>query len=413
MWYNEFRIMVMTVILGAFLTLTAVAAGSGPTVRIGLQEGQGTATVTSSQTFAVYRNGKRWKEFNAHVPVPVKFVNSAIMVNGAAAGSSAVVFKGLNGKSPVAVNGRAYRGQLEFVKIPSRWGMTIVNEVSLEDYLYGVIGKEMSPSWPVEALKAQAVAARTYAVSHRGYFKGQGFDMTNDTRSQTYVGINGEAPSVIQAVDATRGEILTSAGKAIDALYSTSAGGWTENSENVWGDTLPYLRGVSDPSNRMPEYRWQVTTTPGELAGKLTSASKGVGTVYSITLSPLVKRPMHTLDRGVSGRVKTMIFTGSTGTRTVTGNAFQQIFGLRSTLFDIYQGTAPADVDALKKAPRSNPLKLKANQPIIIAGYGWGHGLGMSQWGANQMAQDNQGKPDFYRTILSHYYSNTKLEKLY
>ena len=88
-------------------------------------------------------------------------------------------------------------------------GITVVNVVPLEQYLYGVVGKEMSPSWSSEALKAQAVAARTYAVYHKNSFRNKGFDMTDDTRSQVYAGINGESPSIISAVDATKGEILT------------------------------------------------------------------------------------------------------------------------------------------------------------------------------------------------------------
>ena len=413
MWYKKIRIIALTAILCAGLAATALAAsGMGPVIRIGLKEGQGTATITAPQPLVVYRNGAQWKKINANVPVPVKFTNGSITVNGAAS-SSPVVIKPATGNGIVRLNGHAYRGGMQFVKMPSRWGMTIVNEVPLEEYLYGVVGKEMAPGWAEEALKAQSVAARTYAVMHRGYFKSRGFDMTDNTWSQVYAGVAAEAPSITQAVNATKGEILTYGGKPIDALYSTTCGGWTENSENVWGDYQAYLRGVSDPSDRMPGYKWQLTTTPQEMARCLTEASKGVGTIHSIILTPLMKRPMAASDRGVSGRVKAMTFVGSGGQRTVTGNAFQQIYGLHSTLFDFYQGVVPANVDAYTKAPRSNVLKIKANVPITIAGYGWGHGLGMSQWGANQMALDNQGKPNFYRTILTHYYSNTRIEKLY
>lgn len=409
---NHIFSMIATAVLCIGLTVSAAAAGDGPVLRIGLKEGQGRATVTSIQPVVVYRNGKQWKKYAAYTAIPVSFTKNGIAVNGSS-GIGSVTIKPAQGNGTISLDGHTYRGDIEFVKIPARWGMTIVNEVPLEDYLYGVVGKEMAPGWAAEALKAQSVAARTYAVSHRGYFKSRGFDMTNNTWSQVYGGVAAEAPSVTQAVNATRGEILTSGGKPIDALYSTSAGGWTENSENVWGDYQPYLRGVSDPSDRMPAYRWQVTTTAAALAQKLTGASKGVGKIYSITLTPLMKRPMAVNDRGVSGRVKTITFTGSAGSRTVTGNAFQQIYGLNSTLFDFYQGTVPTNVDGLKKAPRPHVLKLKDNLPLTIAGYGWGHGLGMSQWGANQMAQDNPNKKDFYQTILTHYYSNTRIEKLY
>lgn len=86
--------------------------------------------------------------------------------------------------------------------------------------------------------------------------------MTDDTSSQVYAGVNGESPSIIQAVDATRGEIITYGGKPIEALFMSSGGGYTENSENVWGSRVPYLRGVADTSDQMPSYRWSVMTTP-------------------------------------------------------------------------------------------------------------------------------------------------------
>ena len=411
MLYKKIRLLMLAATFCIGAAATAFGAGSGPDVRIGIREGQGSATITSSAPVTAYRNDVKWKTYAANTSIPVAFKNGAIYVSGASS-NVPVQFKTNNGQGMITLGSHAYRGSLEFVKLPTRWGMTIVNELPLEQYLYGVVGKEMSPGWATEALKAQAVAARTYAMSHRGYFRSRGFDMTDDTYSQTYGGVAAESPSVTQAVDATRGEIITYNGKAIDALYSTTAGGWTEHSENVWGDVSPYLRGVSDPSDKMPGYRWQVSTTLEAMAQRLEDASKGVGKIYAVIITPLAKRPMNVADRGISGRVKSMTFVGSQGRRVVTGNAFQQIYGLRSTLFDFYQGTVPANIDAYKPN-RGNTLTFKAGVPVVIAGYGWGHGLGMSQWGAYQMAEENKGKANFYRTILMHYYSNTRIEKLY
>ena len=109
--------------------------------------------------------------------------------------------------------------------------------------------------------------------------------MTDDTSSQVYAGINGESPSIIKAVNDTKGEILTYQGKPIDAFFCSTAGGWTEDSENVWGSYVPYLRGVRDASDAMPGYRWSVTTTPEQMAAKLSAAGKGVGRIKSIELS--------------------------------------------------------------------------------------------------------------------------------
>lgn len=391
---------------------TAAASGMGQTVRIGIREGRGSVALTSDSGLGVWKNGSLWKKFPAHTPLQIALKGNAVTVGGAAA-AGAVEVRPLSSAGSVKItDGYAYRGAIRVMKSPQRWGLTVVNVVPVEEYLYGVVGKEMSPSWHREALKAQAVAARTYAISHKNYFASRGFDMTDDTSSQIYAGINGESPSVIAAVDATRGEILTYGGKPIDAFFCSTAGGWTENSENVWGSRIPYLRGVSDDSSRMPSYRWSVTTTPEKLAANLTAAGKGVGKVRSITLSPLGKRPMAVSDRGVSGRVLSMTVNGSAGSVRVTGNAFQSIYGLKSTLFDFSQGGAVPDPDSGRKG-RSATMMVKAGVPITIYGYGWGHGLGMSQYGAYQMAQEHGSADTYYRTILTHYYTGTRLEKLY
>ena len=391
---------------------TAAASGMGQTVRIGIREGRGSVALTSDSGLGVWKNGSLWKKFPARTPLQIALKGNAVTVGGAAA-AGAVEVRPLSSAGSVKItDGYAYRGAIRVMKSPQRWGLTVVNVVPVEEYLYGVVGKEMSPSWHREALKAQAVAARTYAISHKNYFASRGFDMTDDTSSQIYARINGESPSVIAAVDATRGEILTYGGKPIDAFFCSTAGGWTENSENVWGSRIPYLRGVSDDSSRMPSYRWSVTTTPEKLAANLTAAGKGVGKVRSITLSPLGKRPMAVSDRGVSGRVLSMTVNGSAGSVRVTGNAFQSIYGLKSTLFDFSQGGAVPDPDSGRKG-RSATMTVKAGVPITIYGYGWGHGLGMSQYGAYQMAQEHGSADTYYRTILTHYYTGTRLEKLY
>lgn len=383
------------------------------TLRIGIREGRGSVAASSPQGLGVYRGNLLWKKAAANVPVKISLSGTNLAVNGAISKEPLRLQSLAKGGSVKITDGYTYRGVLEVMKTPGRWGLTVVNVVPLESYLYGVVGKEMSPSWSSEALKAQAVAARTYAVAHKGYYQKRGFDMTDDTNSQVYAGKNGESPSVIQAVNATRGEILTYNGQPIEALFCSTAGGWTENSENVWGTRIPYLRAVPDFSDTMPGYRWSVTTTPEQMAAKLNAAGKGVGTIKSLTLSPLQKRPMTAADRGVSGRVQTLTVQGTRGKVDVKGAAFQAIFGLKSTLFDFANPkTALPDPDS-GKAARKTVFPVKKGQAITIYGFGWGHGLGMSQYGAYQMARQHASEKDFYRTILTHYYTGTKIEKLY
>ncbi|HEY0726970.1 MAG TPA: SpoIID/LytB domain-containing protein [Pyrinomonadaceae bacterium] len=159
--------------------------------------------------------------------------------------SAPVVFASDNEKdAPVRFNDRPYRGRIE-VFTNLRGTLTVVNELGLEDYTRGVVANELSPGgYPaLEAQKAQAIAARTYALKNRGQFMAQGFDILPTTRSQVYRGLTSENPLSTRAVDETRGIIATYAGEPINALYTSTCGGRTEDSENIFNHAVPYLRG--------------------------------------------------------------------------------------------------------------------------------------------------------------------------
>ncbi|HEV2836109.1 MAG TPA: SpoIID/LytB domain-containing protein [Pyrinomonadaceae bacterium] len=158
--------------------------------------------------------------------------------------SAPVVFASDDQKTPVRYNDRPYRGRIE-VFTNLRGSLTVVNELGLEDYVRGVVANELSPGgYPaLEALKAQAIAARTYALKNRGQFMAQGFDILPTTRSQVYRGLTSENPLSTRAVDETRGIVATFAGEPINALYTSTCGGRTEDSENIFNEAIPYLRG--------------------------------------------------------------------------------------------------------------------------------------------------------------------------
>jgi stage II sporulation protein D len=147
-------------------------------------------------------------------------------------------------KSPVRFNDKPYRGRIE-VFTNLRGSLTVVNELGLEDYVRGVVANELSPGgYPaIEALKAQAIAARTYALRNRGQFMSQGFDLLPTTRSQVYRGLTSENPLSSRAVDETRGIIATYDGQPINALYTSTCGGRTEDAANIFNEAVPYLRG--------------------------------------------------------------------------------------------------------------------------------------------------------------------------
>src|SRR5256714_6381257 len=158
--------------------------------------------------------------------------------------SSPVAFASDDEKNaPVRFNDHPYRGRIEVFTYLSG-SLTVVNELGLEDYVRGVVANELSPGgYPaIEALKAQAIAARTYALKNRGQFMSQGFDLLPTTRSQVYRGLTSENPLSSKAVEETRGLIATYQGEPINALYTSTCGGRTEESENIFKETISYFR---------------------------------------------------------------------------------------------------------------------------------------------------------------------------
>jgi len=354
------------------------------------------------------------------------------------------------------VNNKAYRGELEII-LSGANRLTVINELSLEEYLMGVIAKEMPAGWPLEALKAQAVAARCYALNQSNRHRSSGFDVCATQHCQVYGGVSAETAQTNQAVVETAGEVLTYNGKIACTYFFSSSGGYTENVENVWGSgACPYLVGVEDSyDQKSPYYKWQVELTKEQVQGIL--AAQGINVGELIELKPI--------ETGVSGRVKVLAITGSQGTRTITGEQMRSYFGLKSTLVDIVMQTsssndAPAPtgnlsaisilsgyraqprtvdrrtavtiigaggkqvtrkLDGLNVISAANPQPVAlapavvpVNNPtplvpdtIIFNGGGYGHGVGMSQWGAYGMALAGYN----YAQILQHYYQNTALAR--
>ena len=207
--------------------------------------------------------------FTARPALPSREVVASSAAGRMFSSSAPVVFASDDEKAPVRFNERPYRGRIE-VFTNLRGSLTIVNELGLEDYVRGVVANELSPGgYPaIEALKAQAVAARTYALKNRGQFLAQGFDLLPTTRSQVYRGLTSENPLSTRAVDETRGIIATYAGEPINALYTSTCGGRTEDSENVFNQAIPYLRGrecAAEGPAAFDRFVIRTTRAPAEL----------------------------------------------------------------------------------------------------------------------------------------------------
>jgi stage II sporulation protein D len=213
-----------------------------------------------------------------------------------------------------------YRGAIEVR--PAGSGVNAINALNLEDYVRGVVSGESPSTWPAEALKAQAVAARTYAVTtSKG---GDGFDQYADVRSQVYKGALAEFPSTDAAVAATRGEVVTFLGKPVTTYFFSTSGGHTENIENsfVGSQPQPWLKGVDDPyDTASPKHVW---TTPIRLT--MTQAKSKLG---KLVLGKFKR--IKVIQRGTSPRVVRAAVVGTKGTVAVTGPQLRRAFGLWDT----------------------------------------------------------------------------------
>lgn len=389
-----------------------------PAIRILLATRSNTWSVSGNGQLAVYTGTKSpFAKFGANETVTIGVKNNKVTVNDKVIDSAAYIraWQG-NTAGTVSVDNKPYRGAIKIV--PTATGsMMLINEIGMEDYLYGVVPLEVSPSWPQEALKAQAVAARTYALYNIKQSAAKAYDTEIGANFQSYRGQAAEYTSTNKAVDDTKGMVIHYKGEPILAVFHSNAGGYTENSENVWGSNLPYLRGVKDYTNYAQSgdsFAWTVKLTRAEMEAKLKAAGKDVGTLKEVKLSTLRERPMKFADRGVSGRVLTADFVGDKKTLTLTGDTIKKIFGLKSTLFDFYVNVqAPATADSFKNPKAYHTFK-KPTDTILIRGYGWGHGLGLSQWGAEGMAAAAPASAkDYYKTILTHYYTGVTIDKTY
>ena len=436
-------ILILSLLLLAMLpaALAEAAQASPPLIKVGLWSNQTSIVLSAAEGFSLADADSKETigSFQAKEKVTVTFAASGIAINGQpAAARELVAVLPAKATAAIEVNRRQYRGAVSIRRTVGKNGLTVVNTLPLEEYVYGIIAREISPAWPAEAVKAQAVAARTYALYSLGKHRGDGYDVCATTDCQVYGGKTAEDTRAIKAVDDTRGVIVTYKGKPVPAYFHGSGGGFTENSENVWGGHHPALRGVPDFDQKSPHYSWEKQMTQKEVEAALESAGIKIGSLRTIELSPLTKPPVTSFDRGTSGRIKELRLVGSTGSVVVSGTKLRTILGLNSTLFDIkvtlpaeksvqfeitdsYGGrdtkTVPINVKPLPgKADKPNIRSVtgRANETIVFTGFGWGHGIGLSQWGAKAMAEKAPaGDTAYFREILKHYYTGVEISKLY
>jgi len=310
-------------------------------------------------------------------------------VTRAQGGSEVVLGKGgggdagvriLAGDSVVNVENFALTGVIDVTK-NSKGLYRIINVIGLEDYTRAVIGEEMPSGWPIEALKAQAVVARTYTLYRKRASKAADYDLCSTVNSQMFAGDGREKEGPARAVRETEGEVLTTyQGEPIEALYHASCGGSTEDASEVWDREAPYLKSRNCPCNEIsPFSRW----TKGFSADDMETALRRDGyEVFGVSCVKVVKKSR-------SGRAKMVRIDGDTGSVSVKANDLRRILGynaLPSAMFEVK----------------------RQNGGFVFTGRGSGHGVGMCQWGAKELA----GEGLSYAEILARYYPGTKITNL-
>ncbi|NLM27002.1 MAG: SpoIID/LytB domain-containing protein [Clostridiaceae bacterium] len=327
-----------------------------------------------------------------------------------------------------SANGRRYRGYLEIRRYPDS-DLTLINILNLEQYLYGVVPAEIEADSPLEAIKAQAVAARTYTYRNLKKNDNWGFDLANTVEDQVYRGYDGERASTNRAVDETKGKKMLYNGSLAHVFYFASSGGMTADIKEVWGSEIPYLISVPDPyeSETSPNYIWERTLTAEEIKSILFVSGVEIGDIVSVSAE----------EYSPSGRVTALRITGTKGAITYYNKDTRFIFNLNSQKYTI-QSAGNAVVKAADGTLKTLALDGRAyvssagtgvlssgrtffavigsgdrihkvstsSGTYVFNGRGWGHGVGMSQEGAKGFARQGYN----YEQILQHYFTGITVE---
>jgi len=343
------------------------------------------------------------------------------------------------------VGQKRYSGKLNIILLQDK--ILVVNVLGVENYLSSVVGSEMPTKWPIEALKAQAIASRTYALKQKG---NSFFDIDSTKRNQVYNGLESKTYKTTRAVRTTRSLVLVHKNKLINALFHSSSAGMTENSKDVWGNEYPYLSSVKDFDKNNPKLQWQKRFSNEQLQ-KLFPRVGGIKQIEILNITN-------------TGRVRNVKIQGDYGSDQISGVDLRKRMNLKSTfvrfklvednesksdnenlkilsnsiledkpithivkagdsLFDIatrynvnlnkivdlnnIKDPSVININQILLIPRNQIKNTHPTEKILlVSGYGSGHGVGMSQWGARYMATKGAKAEE----ILKHFYKGVKIK---
>jgi stage II sporulation protein D len=301
--------------------------------------------------------------------------NDGILVGSLTCNTPKIFIKSTS-DGPIIIDGRQFRGNIQVLK-KDKLRLAAINYIDLEDYIKGVMYHEASHYWPMEALKAQAIICRTFAIYQTQESASKEYDVTSDVYSQVYGGRTSERYRTSEAVDETQGAILMFNGQVLPAYYHSSCGGHTEDAALLWKMDIAPLKGVTCGfCNGSPHFKWHNVLTRKELKEKLTKAGIEIDSIKDIAIS----------GRDPSGRITFLKISGEKDCVDMASKDFRNAVGLNII--------------------RSTNFTVKAvDDDLVFDGFGWGHGVGLCQWGAYFMAKRGYK----YDEILKHYYPGAEL----
>lgn len=444
-------IMLTFVLLPFLLDFEAEAAGRDDYVKVGLKfdsSSVATCTIKSEEGFILgTAEGRSFREgmpLPAYIKLVVSNENGNIVIRdeegkvlSADIGSSGCIMPANYGTDGILyLDDVPYRDGIMLLAKPNGT-MTVINYLTLEHYIYGVLNSELNYTNPIEALKAQAVAARSFGELNIGKHSADGFDLCTSTHCQVYKGYSGEYPATNRAVDETEGKMICYKGTPIMAFYFKNSGGYTQNAEDVWANSLPYLKVVKDKYS--PSYPWSTSLSFDSIRTKLEAAGFRSGTIQSISIN----------ERNGTGAVSELKIQGSEATVYLKKEKIRNVLGatiIKSNIFTMADSTASGGTgewivsngtSAVKpysglyvingsgtvnkldnvnaygsngtstvRLGSSKTVETVTGGTVSFSGYGYGHGVGMPQDSAVEMAK--QGFT--YDEILKYYYTDIEID---
>ncbi len=357
-----------------FLSFLAPKIVGAETLRVVLMEERGVVKLTSTKPFSVKADGNRFSEEAAYQVAEISLRKATISVNGVDSKQKVLTFIPQRG-GKLFINGSPYAGT---ILIRAKNGtLSVVNEVDLEQYLQGVVPSEMPSDWPMEALKTQAIISRSYALYQKKNNQNSAYDLPASVLGQVYKGESVYHPRSAEAIEKTKGVIAAYQGEvALTYFHSTSAGP-TEDANDRWGKDFAYLKGVSCPLDfGSPYFAWQTEIPLSNLENAL--ANTGVGTIA--TLTPL--------SYSKAGRILRVRILHANGESVLKAEELRRLLGYK---------TLP-----------STHFKIDSFGKILkISGMGWGHGVGLCQFGAKVMAERGLK----FDEIVQYYYPGVALRR--